>query len=73
MPADDLAFLDVCELFRAGNDGRVVLWDMAAKTFVHSYADHDAAVTCVRICGDVVVSSSQVRLARPFAVAHLPL
>lgn len=39
-----------------------MLWDMAARSFVHAYADHDAAVSAVRICGDVVVSSSQVRV-----------
>lgn len=55
----------------AGNDGRVVLWDMAARSFVHSYADHDAAVTAVRICGDVVVSASQVR-AFAWIAAHPP-
>jgi len=42
-----------------GNDGRVTLWDMGARSYVHTYEEHAAAVTAVRVCGDVVVSASQ--------------
>ena len=42
-----------------GNDGRVVLWDMSSRTYLHSYDDHGAAVTAVVVAGDVVFSASQ--------------
>ena len=42
-----------------GNDGRLTLWDMQHRTYLHTYEDHAAAVTAVAIVGDVVVSASQ--------------
>jgi WD40 repeat protein len=54
-----------------GIDGRVTLWDMTTRDYVHTYDDHSAAVTSVKICGDVVVSASQDGTVRVSSFARL--
>jgi hypothetical protein len=44
---------------------------MAARSFVHSYSDHNAAVTGVKVVGDVVISSSQDGTLRVSSFARL--
>jgi WD40 repeat protein len=56
-----------------GNDGRVSLWDMTSRTYVHTYEDHSAAVTALKVCGDLVVSASQDGLIRLASFARLAL
>lgn len=56
-----------------GNDGRLALWDMRSRTWRHTYDDHTAAVTSVRLCGDVVLSASQDGIVRVSAFTRGPL
>ena len=52
-----------------GSDGRIVLWDGPTRKHVDTYVQHSGNVSGLRVCGDVVVSSSSDSTVR---VASFP-